>query len=1004
MNDTQRIRNSLQFKLEQYWHLIIPGVLGVLITLLVFVVLAFQTNGVVAQPLRAVDTDINADITTDTTWDLAGSPYVLKDNITVSDGVTLTIDPGVVVQGDDGKRFEIQGRLDAQGTEGSPIEFTSSADSGPNSWAGLVFNGGTGTLDFVTVRYAGDGNGIGGIGGSNITMINGSDVDIDHGEIMTVAHQYSWENYGIYVGDSTLDLNDTLFQGNGNDTGDYGLYVTGNSTVIVTSNEFTNNTGWAAYVGADNVHYVTSNQFVGNGHNRVLVNTGTLIPDTTLTVQTGLEGYEFVGDVKVPAGGTLTVEPGVKLMGRGGMDFEIYGDLQAVGTQALPIIFTSSVDNKPWSWAGLVFDGGTGTLDYTTVRYAGDGNDIGGIGGSNITMINGSDVEIDHSEIMTVAHQYSWENYGIYVGDSTLDLNDTLLQGNGNDNGDYGLYVTGNSTVTVTSNEFTNNTGWAVYVGANDVHYVTGNQFAGNGQNRVLVDTGTLPPHTTLTVQNGLEGYEFSGDVRVPAGGTLTLDPGVKLMGRGAMDLEIYGDLQAVGTQALPIIFTSSVDDKPWSWAGLVFNGGTGTLDYAKVRYAGNGNDIAGIGGSNITIINGSEVKIDHSEIMTVAHQYGWENYGIFVRDSQLAVSRTLFSGNGNDNGDYGLYVAGDSMITVTASEFKNNTGWAAYVQADDVHYVTHNQFADNGQDRILVEAGTLTPDTTLTVQTGLEGYEFVNDVKVPAGGTLTVDPGVKLMGRGAMDLEIYGDLQAVGTQALPIIFTSSVDNEPWSWAGLVFNGGTGTLDYTTVRYAGNGNDIAGIGGSNITIINGSEVMIDHSEIMTVAHQYGWENYGIFVRDSQLAVTRTLFSGNGNDSEDYGLYITGESKVDIIHSTFAGNLGNGVGIDSGDVYAYFSTFTGNGRDGVFILPNAEDPTFLSFCSSYYDNLGMGINNSLDTIEVEAYRNWWGDPSGPTHESNPGGTGEEISDHVLYDPWIKVYGTCFDIFLPLLLKE
>ena len=32
-------------------------------------------------------------------------------------------------------------------------------------------------------------------------------------------------------------------------------------------------------------------------------------------------------------------------------------------------------------------------------------------------------------------------------------------------------------------------------------------------------------------------------------------------------------------------------------------------------------------------------------------------------------------------------------------------------------------------------------------------------------------------------------------------------------------------------------------------------------------------------------------------------------------------------------------------------------------------------------------NWWGDASGPTHAGNPAGTGEEVTDRVLYDPWL-----------------
>jgi pimeloyl-ACP methyl ester carboxylesterase len=53
-------------------------------------------------PILYVDasTSVSADLTANTTWDLAGSPYVLMHPITVPTGVTLTIDPGVIVTHD----------------------------------------------------------------------------------------------------------------------------------------------------------------------------------------------------------------------------------------------------------------------------------------------------------------------------------------------------------------------------------------------------------------------------------------------------------------------------------------------------------------------------------------------------------------------------------------------------------------------------------------------------------------------------------------------------------------------------------------------------------------------------------------------------------------------------------------------------------------------------------------------------------------------------------------
>jgi len=55
-------------------------------------------------------------------------------------------------------------------------------------------------------------------------------------------------------------------------------------------------------------------------------------------------------------------------------------------------------------------------------------------------------------------------------------------------------------------------------------------------------------------------------------------------------------------------------------------------------------------------------------------------------------------------------------------------------------------------------------------------------------------------------------------------------------------------------------------------------------------------------------------------------------------------------------------------------------------SDIYDNTTLGIQNNSSNPLDAAY-NWWGDDSGPTHSSNPGGTGQTISDNVEYVPFL-----------------
>jgi hypothetical protein len=57
---------------------------------------------------------------------------------------------------------------------------------------------------------------------------------------------------------------------------------------------------------------------------------------------------------------------------------------------------------------------------------------------------------------------------------------------------------------------------------------------------------------------------------------------------------------------------------------------------------------------------------------------------------------------------------------------------------------------------------------------------------------------------------------------------------------------------------------------------------------------------------------------------------------------------------------------------------------------------FGINTTV-TQPMNATRNWWGDASGPTHVSNPNGTGDVVSANVQYTPWLHAsyaYPRCF----------
>ena len=137
--------------------------------LLMVVSMSFATAAV-------AETTVGGTISTDTVWDVAGSPYIVTSNITVqgTDGAdsitTLTIDPGVDVRFNQNTKLTVgassgdPGALVAQGTAESPILFTSNqATPASGDWYGIIFQNtsddATSILEYCTVDYAGYSSG-----------------------------------------------------------------------------------------------------------------------------------------------------------------------------------------------------------------------------------------------------------------------------------------------------------------------------------------------------------------------------------------------------------------------------------------------------------------------------------------------------------------------------------------------------------------------------------------------------------------------------------------------------------------------------------------------------------------------------------------------------------------------------------------------------------------------------------------------------------------------------
>lgn len=163
----------------------------------------------------------------DTVWSyISGLAHVLNGNYRVPSGVTLTIEPGVVVKFMGGGRFVINGRLLAQGTVDQPIVFTSYLDDSfggdsnndnglytpaPGNWSGLYFDGSTGSvLTHAILRY----------GGYYLADFNG---------VYFITTDWNF----LHIKNSGVSINSSVIE----KSYDTGISVGGNSNIQLTNSE-----------------------------------------------------------------------------------------------------------------------------------------------------------------------------------------------------------------------------------------------------------------------------------------------------------------------------------------------------------------------------------------------------------------------------------------------------------------------------------------------------------------------------------------------------------------------------------------------------------------------------------------------------------------------------------------------------------------------------------------------------------------------------------------------
>jgi|GEM_PF-2293529 len=568
-------------------------------------------------------------------------------------------------------------------------------------------------------------------------------------------------------------------------------------------------------------------------------------------------------------------------------------------------------------------------------------------------------------------------------------------------------YITGgyyNAILTVTdSNSYTNTYNKSVFVGTTGPTSVSGT---------IYNDTWTAARSP----------YVINGSVTVEGGGILTIEPGTIIKFADAASITVNGTLNAQGTTTNQIIFTSYKDDtygsdtngdgsatapNPGDWATIYFNSGSDAsiVSDCLIQYGGYIDSIypwptystISIASSNPTIINSTIQNSKHSIIDITSASPTIANNTISETDYtaiDIMSGSPTIDGNtiSNSGSSYqAVAIASEATPAVTNNIFTNNA-YPIYITGSlsAGMSLVNNIGSGNTFNAIYFFGVDTISDYTLNNDNDLP--YLINYFTVSSGNTLTIDPGVVSKFTDGASITINGILNAQGTTAEPIVFTSIKDD--------THGGDTNGDGSATMPAKGDWGTIYLNAGSDASII--SNAVIQYGGYIGAA--YPWPTYPTIsintanptitnstIQESKFSLINitnaspSITNNNILETDYLAIGITGGSPtIDGNTISNSGSSYQAVAIVDNATPAITNNTISNNSYGIYLTSG----TPIISNNDIYNNSSYGFYN-ISGVNITAENNWWGDASGPYNAtSNPSGTGNQASNDVDFDPWLS----------------
>ena len=798
----------------------------------------------------------------------------------------------------------------------------------------------------------------------NCTMFDSNDygIRVDDGSpiiSMNMIDGNSGSNGGIWIQAGNPNITGNTIQ-NSTGTSSAGIWIDTQDIPAIDGNTFSNNTRdiQAHPMNLDDQYYDN------NGLSKIHVTSGNITSNTTwhepILPEDWVYQLVFPGDITVDAGVTLTLEKGVEIVfANNSQNMFIDGALNAIGDAANPIIMR---DN----FATVELRNGSGphTIDYLEMNTMGAFNVAALIVSTSDATITNSDfidcevgitVNNDASPSIQNSTFFNFADYGIQVSSGSPTITNVMIDGNGGVNGGMRI-IGGTPEITGSAIQNTNGTNGGIWIETAVVPFIEGNTFINNNRDilahpeilddKNFDDNGLTEIHiynTNVTANStwhrSNEGwlYEMTGAITVNNGVTLDIEPGVDIrFTHQSQNLLINGTLIADGTPSSTIDFSNSGPSI------FLNSSSTGSfLDHVNATSLGSFNEAALVIASDAIVTNsqftGCEVGIrvanGVSPVIDNVTFLDSNDYGVKIDDGSPVISNSLIDGFG---GGFSGILLTNGTPSITNSTFQNHPGGnGIHIDNPVVPTLDNNSFTGNLRD---VLAHPMILDDANFDNNGLNVIHIDNDVVSGNATWHQPQPPESWIYATSGALSVNAGVTLTVEPGVTVQFSANSND-------LTINGtllAQGTMA-DPIKFKDNGATIFFTGTSVASVV-------DHTQL------------------SDLGV----FNGPAIDVSSSGVTITNSVFTD-----------NEVGIQINNVMPTIQDVSISDSNDFGILVTEGSPTITN--SSIFNN-PTGINNT-GAGTVMAANNWWGDISGPSHATNPSGTGDAVSDGVDFMPFL-----------------